>query len=125
VDKLLLEKIPFADIARVGDVSEAWLQGHVNRKYAAVPQQVEVSAKKSCLTIQCDEMWSFVGHKGNKQCGSVLGEYSSGHLSRIWLALVVNIQEIVGVYVGNHSEAGLRTAGFSTRRLSAVRCSLH
>ena len=66
VDKLLLEKIPLAGIARVCDVSEVWLQGYVNRKYAAVPRQVDVSAKKSSLTIQCDEMWSFVGHKGEQ-----------------------------------------------------------
>jgi insertion element IS1 protein InsB len=46
VDKLLLEKIPLAGIARVCDVSEVWLQGYVNRKYTAVPQQVEVSAQK-------------------------------------------------------------------------------
>ena len=46
VDKLLLEKIPLAGIARVCDVSEVWLQGYVNRKYAAVSKQVEVTAKK-------------------------------------------------------------------------------
>jgi transposase-like protein len=46
VDKLLLEKIPLAGIARVCEVSEVWLQSYVNRKYAAVPQQVEVSTKK-------------------------------------------------------------------------------
>jgi hypothetical protein len=37
VDKLLLEKIPLAGLARVGDVSEVWLQSYVNREYAAVP----------------------------------------------------------------------------------------
>jgi transposase-like protein len=49
VDRLLLEKIPLAGIARVCDVSEVWLQGYVNRKYAAVPQQVEVSSKKKAV----------------------------------------------------------------------------
>jgi len=46
IDKLLLEKIPLAGIARVCDVSETWLQDYVNRKYEAIPQQVNVSAKK-------------------------------------------------------------------------------
>jgi insertion element IS1 protein InsB len=46
IDRLLLEKIPLAGIARVCDVSEVWLQGYVNRKYEAVPQQVKVSSKK-------------------------------------------------------------------------------
>ena len=58
IDKLLLEKIPLAGIARVCNVSETWLQDYVNRKYEAIPQQVNVSAKKKGrLTIQCDEMW--------------------------------------------------------------------
>jgi len=46
IDKLLLEKLPLAGIARVVGVSEPWLQSYVNAKYEAVPQQVEVSAKK-------------------------------------------------------------------------------
>ncbi|MFN7466062.1 MAG: IS1 family transposase, partial [Pseudanabaena sp.] len=36
IDKLLLEKIPLAGIARVCDVSEAWLQDYVNRKYKVI-----------------------------------------------------------------------------------------
>ncbi len=48
--------------------------------------------KKGQLTIQCDEMWSFVGNKGNKQW--------------IWLALDVNTREIVGVHVGDRSRQG-------------------
>ena len=46
IDKLLLEKIPLAGIARVADVSEVWLQGYVNEKYASVPREVSVRAKK-------------------------------------------------------------------------------
>lgn len=46
IDKLLLEKIPLAGIARVTDVSEVWLQGYVNEKYASVPREVNVRAKK-------------------------------------------------------------------------------
>ncbi len=62
-------------------------------KYTAVAQQVAVSSKKKGhLTIQCDEMWSFVGDKGNKQ--------------RIWLAIDVFTKEIVGVYIGKRDQAG-------------------
>lgn len=46
IDKLLLEKIPLAGIARVTNVSEPWLQNYVNDKYASVSQQVSVTAKK-------------------------------------------------------------------------------
>ena len=37
--------------------------------------------------MQCDELWSFVDHKGNKQW--------------VWLALDVHTREIIGVHVGS------------------------
>ena len=46
VDKLLLEKLSLAGIARVAEVSEGWLQEYVNGKYKAVPRQVDVEASK-------------------------------------------------------------------------------
>ncbi len=48
-DKLLLEKIPLAGIARVVGVSEKWLQDYVNDKYESIPKQVEVTSKKKDL----------------------------------------------------------------------------
>lgn len=47
IDKLLLEKIPLAGIARVFDVSASWLQSYVNQVYEAVPRQVKVTSKKT------------------------------------------------------------------------------
>lgn len=46
IDKLLLEKISLAGIARVVGVSEPWLQAYVNVKYADVPRTVQVTPKK-------------------------------------------------------------------------------
>ncbi|PZO56271.1 MAG: IS1 family transposase [Phormidesmis priestleyi] len=95
VDKLLLEKIPLAGIARVVEVSEPWLQDYVNKKYESVSREVKVRPKKKGrLTIQCDEAWSFVGNKGNKQW--------------IWLAIDEETREIVGVYVGRRNRSGAR-----------------
>jgi insertion element IS1 protein InsB len=48
------------------------------------------SKKKGRLTIQCDELWSFVDNKKNKQW--------------VWLALDVTTREIVGVYIGDRDE---------------------
>lgn len=91
IDKLLLEKIPLAGIARVTGVSEPWLQKYVNAKYAEVSQQVEVSEKpKGKLTIECDEAWSFVSNKNNQQWKE--------------LALDKKTREIVGVYIGDRSK---------------------
>jgi len=95
IDRLLLERISLAGVARAAQVSEQWLQTYVNEKYAQVPRQVEVSPKKKGrLTIQCDELWSFVNHKGNKQW--------------VWLALDVKTREIVGVYIGARDERAAR-----------------
>lgn len=46
------------------------------------------------MTLQCDEAWSFVEDKSNKQW--------------IWLALDVSTREIVGVYIGDRSEEGAK-----------------
>jgi len=46
IDRLLLERISLAGSARAVKVSEQWLQTYVNEKYAQVPRQVNVSAKK-------------------------------------------------------------------------------
>jgi len=46
IDRLLLERLCLAGIARALKVSQHWLQDYVNRKYAQVPLQVQVSSKK-------------------------------------------------------------------------------
>jgi hypothetical protein len=46
VDRLLLEKLPLAGIARAVQVSETWLQEYVNAKYQKVEKQVKVPVKK-------------------------------------------------------------------------------
>lgn len=46
IDKLLLEKIPLAGIARVVGVSEPWRESYVNEKYQNMPRRVNVRAKK-------------------------------------------------------------------------------
>ncbi len=46
IDRLLLERISLAGIARVAQVSERWLPTYVNEKYALVPREISVTAKK-------------------------------------------------------------------------------
>ena len=90
IDKLLLERLALAAIARVTGVSERWLQLYVNQKFYETPKVIEVTKKKvGRLTIQLDEMWSFVSSKENKQW--------------VWLAIDANSREIVGVFVGDRS----------------------
>jgi len=90
INKLLLERVPLAGIARVVGVSERWLQNYVNNLYEQVPRQVIVKKKsKGRLTIECDELWSFVQNKDNKQW--------------VWLAIDRDTREIVGVHIGDRS----------------------
>ena len=93
IDKLLLEKISLAGIVRATGVSKRWLQTYVNKKYKEVPKEVVVRDKpKGSLTVQCDEIWSFVGQKKNKQW--------------LWLALDGDTKEIVGLFVGARDQTG-------------------
>ena len=95
IDDLLKEKIPLAGIARVAKVSKRWMQTYANKKYESIPRVVNVTEKKKGrLTIQCDEMWSFVGCHDNKVW--------------IWLAKDVDTREIVGMYAGSRDRDGAR-----------------
>ena len=83
-----------AGITRVCDVSEPWLQSYINGQYASVHHEAQISSKKGRMTIQCDEMWSFIGNKGNEQW--------------IWLALDVKTRELVGVHMDDCFQVGAR-----------------
>jgi IS1 family transposase/transposase-like protein len=90
INRMLLEKIPLAGIARSLHLSEAWLQRYVNQYYQQVGQQVNVLPKApGRLRVQLDELWSFVDDKGHEQW--------------VWLALDVGTREIVGCYIGDRS----------------------
>ena len=90
IDRMLLEKIPLAGIVRSLQISESWLQQYVNADYATVSRSVQVTPKpRRRLTVQMDELWSFVDDKGNEQW--------------VWLALDVETREIVGCSIGDRS----------------------
>lgn len=46
IDRLLLERLSMAGIARAVQVSEQWLQNYVNAKSAQTPSKAQVRAKK-------------------------------------------------------------------------------
>ena len=90
IERLLLERLSLAGIARVLQLSEDCVQRYVNRKAEQVRQQVEVMPKsKKRLTVQMDELWSFVDRKGNEQW--------------VWIALDATTREIVGLHIGDRS----------------------
>ena len=93
IDRLLLERISLRGICRAVGVSERWLQYYVNDKYLNVPRQIDFSGKsQGILILECDELWSFVNSKQEKQW--------------VWLALGRDTREIVGVHIGDRSRHG-------------------
>jgi insertion element IS1 protein InsB len=53
IDRLLLEKLPLAGIARALQISELWLQQYVNQKYLQVGREVQVRPKPKRSLREC------------------------------------------------------------------------
>jgi len=64
----------------------------VGKLLLTVYQSIDIS-KNGRLTVECDEMWSFVGLKRNKQW--------------IWLAIDSDSRKIVRMHVGSRDRAGV------------------
>ena len=113
IDRLLLEKIPLAAIARAMQVSEQWLQTYVNAKYASLQQKVQVTPKpKHRLTVQMDELWSFVNDKDHEQW--------------VWLAIDADTRSYCGLhYWRPQRQVSTSLVGFPTSGLSPMCSVLH
>ena len=93
IDRLLLERIPLAGIARAAEVSESWLQTYVNEKYRDVPRTLIIPELKDFrLVVECDELWSFVGKKQEKQW--------------VWIAKDRRSGYVIGLYIGSRGIEG-------------------
>ncbi len=104
VERLLLERLPLAGIARVLQLSESWLQQYVNARYGEISQQAEVVPKTTVrLVVQMDELWSFVDDKGHQQW--------------VWLAMDGETREIIGCYVSDRSTESAQALWNSLPRL--------
>jgi insertion element IS1 protein InsB len=96
VKKLLLERISLRGICRVMSVSLTWLLDFFLVVTNEIPKDLGVvKPEKSKLTLELDEMWSFVGKKKNKQW--------------IWLAIDRATKQIVGFHIGGRTKADART----------------
>ncbi|MDX2271045.1 MAG: IS1 family transposase [Cyanobacteriota bacterium] len=90
IDKLLLERLSLAAIARVIGVSLTWLQKYVNRKALFTSEIMDIPpTKPTNLTLQCDEMWSFVGSKANQKW--------------VWLAIDADTGYVLAGYIGDRT----------------------
>ena len=90
IKKLLLERLSLRGICRVMGVSLVWLLQFFRQITDDIPDDMGIKKpEKSKITIEIDEMWSFVGNKGNKQW--------------IWLAIDRVTKQIIGFHVGGRT----------------------
>lgn len=90
MSRMLKERISQAGIVRILQVSEYTVKRYVNTQAVVVNKQVEVSPQpKKRLSVQMNELWSFVENKGSQQW--------------VWLALNAQTMEIVGVHIVDRS----------------------
>lgn len=93
IDRLLLERISLAGIARAVAVSESWLQNYVNQKYQDVPRTLVIPKLADFrLVVECDELWSYVLKGEEKQW--------------IWIAKDRNSGYVVGLHIGSRGLEG-------------------
>ena len=95
IERLLLERVSLRGICRVMGVSVKWLMKYIKQKYSNIQLKIKVLPKnKGKLTVQIDELWSFVSKKGNKLW--------------VWIAIDAKTREIIGLYMGDRSRTSAK-----------------
>jgi IS1 family transposase len=91
IRRLFAERISLRGICRVMHVSLTWLLSFFTQVTDDTPDDLGVTPPpKGKLTLELDEMWSFVGKKEDKQW--------------IWLALDRAAKQIVGWHIGGRGD---------------------
>lgn len=101
IKKALLERNSLRGICRVFDVSLTWLLSFITTLYEELPDHLNLTRIETTNTIaiqrlevEGDELWSFVGDKGNKYW--------------VWLAMDLSTRQIVAFHVGDRSRNSAR-----------------
>ena len=100
IELLLLERISLEGIRRVLDVSAYHLYRYMDELYEQVPQDLnaqvaaDAQIQLTCFECESDELWSFVGFKGNKQW--------------LWVAQDRKSRHIVALHLGDRGAAGAK-----------------
>ena len=97
---LLKERVSLRGIARVLKVSPSQVQSFFEAEAEELPEHLNCEHARAgpvifyAVDVECDELWSFVGRKENKQW--------------VWLALDADTRQIVAFHVGDRGEMGAR-----------------
>lgn len=95
VRKTLLERVSLEGVCRIFDVSMPWLLELINGVIAELPEDLnaEVVAENDeieVVLLEADELWSYVGSKGNPQW--------------LWLVMHSRTRQVVAMQVGPRSK---------------------
>jgi len=99
IDNLLLERISQRGICRVTGVSLKWLSSSLKKKSETLQLEVPLVPKKGKISVECDEIWTYVQNKTNVQW--------------IWLAIDRLTQMIVGFFLGPRDSQAAQSLFFS------------
>ncbi|GAA4425936.1 IS1 family transposase [Pontibacter saemangeumensis] len=100
IELLLLERISLEGICRVMEIAACHLYRYMDELYGEVPQDLnaQVACKAEinlrCYECESDELWSFVGFKGNKQW--------------LWVAQDRRSRQIVALHLGDSGATGAK-----------------
>ena len=95
IGKLLLERLSLRGICRVVSVSLSWPLAHLSVLYEKQPGHLHYRMEQGAgftlgqLTLEADEMWSFVEKKANKQW--------------IWIVQCRKTRQVVAYHVGGRA----------------------
>ena len=96
IKKALLERGSLRGICRVFDVSLTWLLSFITTLYEDLPDHLNLTPIETTdtiliqrLEVEGDELWNFVGDKGNKYW--------------VWLAMELTTRQIIAFHVGDRS----------------------
>lgn len=98
IKKALLERNSLRGICRIFEVSLTWLLGFIAALYGNLPPDLGLNLQSMglpgspvlLLTVEADEMWSFVAKKSDKQW--------------IWIALDAKTRQVIAFHVGDRSK---------------------
>lgn len=95
VRRTLLERVSLEGICRIFDVSMPWLLEFMQLTFKSLPDDLNATIVTDTedlvlITLEVDELWSFVGNKKNPQW--------------LWLVIDSRTRQILAFQVGNRSK---------------------
>jgi hypothetical protein len=95
IKRSLIERVSLEGICRIFDVSMPWLLDYMQVVFKALPEDLNASIVSEneelmVISLQVDELWSYVGNKKNQQW--------------LWLVMDAKTRQILAFQIGKRSK---------------------